>query len=177
MKNIGNNKIAIGVIGLILGLVLGWFIGRDVSAPDMPARDEQNEESVIGNVEFNGGQVRDALFADSMVSYEGSSAILVNNQGAGSLVTVASVETDVATWVTVREDMNGVVGNILGAARVDAGASNNIVIELLRPTEVGKTYRVVLFRDDGDRQFNHETDSPITYNGVLVSQSFSVVAQ
>lgn len=179
MKNIGNNKVAIGVIGLILGLVLGWLIGRDavvVNAPDRNAEETANQETSM-MVDVNGSQIQDALFKESMMSHESDSAILVNDQGAGSVATVASVETDVPAWVTVREDMNGVVGNILGASRVDAGSSNNIVINLLRPTEAGKTYRVVLFMDDGDRMFDHTKDAPIISDGVLVSQPFSVVAQ
>lgn len=181
MKNISNNKIVIGVVGLILGLILGWLIGRDMPATESVRGTDVNvqdaKEGDTTSTMMPSGEMHDALSSSMTMSHESDSAILVNDQGAGSVVTVASVETDTSVWVTVREDNNGVVGNILGATRVDAGDSNNIVINLLRPTVAGKTYRIVLFKDDGDKKFDHKIDAPIVSGGVLVSQSFKTIAQ
>ena len=172
MKNISNNSIAIGVAGLVVGLVLGWFIGQaGRGTKEIPRGEDESEKSAVTDNSLN------ALLANSSPSQESDSAIFVIDQGAGSVATVASVETDVPVWVVVREDKNGVVGNILGASRIDSGASNNIVIHLLSPTVAGKIYRVVLFKDDGDRKFDYQVDIPLTSDGVLISKSFKTSAQ
>lgn len=171
MKTISNNSIVIGIVGLIVGLVFGWLIGNGGWGTKTVSKDGGTSEGLVTGNSFN------ALLANSSPSQESDSAILVVDQGAGSVATVASVETDVSAWVVVREDKNGVVGNILGASRIDSGASNNIVIYLLIPTIAGKTYRVVLFKDDGDKKFDYQVDVPLTSNGVLISKSFKTSAQ
>jgi hypothetical protein len=64
------------------------------------------------------------------------------------------------------------MGNILGAKKVGAGAHENVVVELLRPTVVGSKYYVVLFRDNGDGAFNHKTDTLIESDGSVVVSTF-----
>ncbi|MEK7390681.1 MAG: hypothetical protein AAB635_00915 [Patescibacteria group bacterium] len=172
MKNISNNSIVIGIVGLIVGLVLGWLMGNGGWGTKEVPRDDDGSEKAAGTENS-----LNALLANSSPSQESDSAIFVVDQGAGNVATVASVETDVSAWVVVREDKNGVVGNILGASRVDSGASNNIVIYLLVPTTADKTYRVVLFKDDGDRKFDYRIDVPLTSGGVLISKSFKTLAQ
>lgn len=182
MKNITNNAIVIGIIGLIVGLVLGWMIGRgNASAPVAMSGDKMESENMMMS-DKNGSDemvknTANVLFSNSMMSEESDSAIMVADQGAGSVATVGSVETDASAWVAVREDMNGMPGNVLGAARVDAGESRNIVIRLLRPTEAGKTYQINLFKDNGDRVFDYKVDALMTSGGELISQSFAVFAQ
>lgn len=171
MKTIGNNLIVTGVVGLVIGLVFGWLIGNGGWGTKTVPKDGGATEGTVTRNSFN------ALLANSSPSQESDSAILVVDQGAGSVATVASVETDVSAWVVVREDRNGVVGNILGASRIDSGASNNIVIYLLVPTVAGETYRIVLFKDDGDRKFDYQVDVPLTSNGVLISKPFRTSAQ
>ena len=170
-----------GVVGLIIGLVGGWFIGHRTAGTS-----GSYSSSTAMLVDYKNGSVvaqgqnsasAGALSVNSAPSEESNSAILVMDQGAGSVATVASVETDVPVWVVIREDKNGVVGNILGATRVDAGASNNIVITLLRSTVAGQTYRVVLFKDDGDKKFDHAIDIPLTSGGVLISKAFKTFVQ
>ena len=176
MKNISSNKIVWGVVGLIVGLVIGWFIGHGsfgVTADSKDVSEENTQEEINSAISAENEKISDALFANSSLSQESDSAILVNDQRAGSVVTVASVETDASVWVVVREDKDGVVGNILGASRVDSGASNNIVINLLRPTVVGQTYRIVLFKDDGDSKFDYKIDVPMTSDGTLISRPFA----
>lgn len=173
MKNTRNNAVVAGVVGLILGLVLGWIVGN-FGAGKSSVKNQNTGEPPMN---ASGIKLSDALFANPLASRESQSAILVLDQGMGSVATVASVETDVAAWVVVREDNNGFVGNILGASRIDAGDSNNIVVELLRPTETGKTYHVVLFQDNGDKVFDHKVDLPLTSNGVLISKSFKTYSQ
>jgi len=182
MKNITNNAIVIGVIGLIVGLVLGWMIGRGNSSAPVAMNDKENESEniVISDVTNSDGIIKNTanvLFSNSTMSEESDSVIMVVDQGAGSITTVGSVETDTSVWVAVREEMNGMPGSVLGAARVDAGENRNIVVRLLRPTEAGKMYQINLFKDNGDRKFDYKVDALMTSGGELISQSFKVSAQ
>jgi len=181
MKNISKNLVLSAVVGLVVGLIIGWFIGRG----SLGENNSQKAGEVSDNLETTNGislemtdrtgsaPVIDALRANSSPSQESESAIFVLDQMAGNTATVASVETDHSSWVVIREDKNGVLGNILGASRVDAGASNSIVVSLLRPTVAGAVYQVVLYKDNGDSQFDYRADVPLTSNGVLISKSFS----
>ena len=175
MKNISNNTIVVGIVGVVVGLVLGWLIGHYGAVGKASVASSDPEKNSVSTTMSTESKPTNALSTNSGVSEESQSAILVRDQGAGSVVTVASVETDASVWVVVREDNNGVLGNILGASRIESGASNNIVVNLLRPTLSGKTYQIVLFKDDGNKLFDYKVDVPLTSNGVLISKPFRVM--
>ncbi len=184
MKNISNNVIAIGIAGVVVGLVIGWFLGG--MGDDSRVENFKNIGTV--NTENNGTKnmpvgsseltqnpntkISDALFTDPSLFAESESVVTVEDQFAASTATVASAETDSSVWVVVREDKNGIIGNILGAARVGMGTHSNVSVPLLRPTVAGQTYRVVLFRDNGDGTFDYKIDTPLTANGTVISSAF-----
>jgi hypothetical protein len=182
MKNITNNAIVIGIIGLVVGLVLGWMIGRgntvvpgtamnkDAASDEVTVTTRTDSEMMVKNT-------ANVLFSDVTMSQESDSAIMVADQMAGNMVTVGSVETDTSAWVAVREDVKGMPGRVLGAARVDAGESRNIVIKLLRETMPNMKYQINLYKDNGDRKFDTKTDMLMTSDGKLISQSFMTSAQ
>ena len=66
--------------------------------------------------------------------------------------------------MVIHEGTASHVGNALGAARFDKGEHSGVV-GLLRPTEPGVTYRAVLYRDNGDKEFNLDTDFPFLQDG------------
>jgi hypothetical protein len=179
MKNINSNTIWAAVIGLVVGLILGWLIGHNMfGSKVVPVKSEDTTKNSAEVMPVEEGKPStNALVINSSLSEESNSAVMVKDQVAGASVSVASVETDASTWVVVREDKNGVLGNILGATRIDAGNSAHVVVSLLRSTVVGQTYQVVLFKDDGDKKFDHKIDVPLTSDGVLIAQSFKALAQ
>lgn len=181
MKNINSNTIWAAVIGLVVGLILGWLIGHNTfSSNGSKAVSVKGEETTTGFTEtmpVAEERSSNALVVNSSLSEESNSAVMVKDQAAGASVSVGSVEADASTWVVVREDKNGVLGNILGATRIDAGNSSNVAVSLLRSTVAGQTYQVVLFKDDGDRKFDHKIDVPLTSGGILIAQSFKALAQ
>lgn len=88
-----------------------------------------------------------------------SGAVSVTDQPAGSEVVVESVTVPPpGVWVAVREMNGNDLGNVLGATRV-SGPRSNVVIQLLRATEPGRSYAVELYRDDGIGTFDLATDS------------------
>lgn len=165
------NTIITGVVALVLGLLIGWFVGQG-AAPKSAMNADKMMADVNSATQGDMYDTVDMMDTDSVMMSYSDAAVLVIDQAAGNMVTVASVETDVSTWVAVREMKGGMMGNILGAARVDAGASNNVVVNLLRPTMAGGDYSVVLFADNGDKMFDHKMDMAIASDGDVISQSF-----
>ncbi|HET9641498.1 MAG TPA: hypothetical protein VFP46_01450 [Candidatus Paceibacterota bacterium] len=84
---------------------------------------------------------------------EPSRGILVADQAAGSAVSVNSVDAAAGVWVAVREMRGRELGNVLGAVRI-GGPRENLLIPLLRSTEPGRTYAVMLYRDDAELPFD-----------------------
>lgn len=100
------------------------------------------------------------LTNDTVDSTNGSSRITVSNQDAGTSVLVSAASLDADGWVVIHEERNGVIGNALGAARTDAGEHTNVIVPLLRATQAGLRYWVVLYGDNGDREFHLSDDFP-----------------
>ncbi len=90
-------------------------------------------------------------------SYDGYSFSVVD-QSAGGVVYVSSLTFPKESWIAVREDNDGVMGNILGARRYPTGEHTG-AIELLRDTQAGQTYYVVIYIDDGDKDFDHKKET------------------
>jgi len=91
-------------------------------------------------------------------------AIVVKNQPAGFTVFVEKVTFGEGGWVVIHEGTASHIGNALGAVRFDSGSYSGNV-ELLRATEKGKMYRAILYRDNGDREFNLDSDFPFLQDG------------
>lgn len=177
MQNMNRNTIVTGVIALIVGVLIGWFIGHGSTTSKTAITGEKMVANIDSAMMDDKSKDGSMMSDDSMMMVDTDAAVMVANQTAGNAVTIASVETDESTWVAVREGKNGVMGNILGASRVDAGASNNVVVDLLRPTMAGNDYYVVLFSDNGDRMFDHKMDMPMSSDGTAIAQTFKALAQ
>ncbi len=83
-------------------------------------------------------------------------ALRTFDQPAGEHVSV-SYRLPEEAWIAIREDNNGASGRILGA-RLFAAGSGSGEIPLLRPTVPGSTYQALLYRDNGNRQFEYHVD-------------------
>lgn len=94
-------------------------------------------------------------------------SVAAENQAAGNTVTLSSLSLTRASWVAVRDDRS-----ILGAAWFPSSATAG-TIKLQRATESGKSYRVVIYVDDGDKKFDYKKDQLITQDGGPVGGSFT----
>lgn len=127
----------------------------DEDSSDMT--DEENDATSTNGDDQNGDTPTGSVDA-------GNGRIVVNDQGAASMVVLEDVTfpTD-AGWIGVRDYENGQMTGLLGVARwnqADGLLPNTI--KLLRPTVAGRTYAVVFYSDNGDRQFNLATDIQMT---------------
>lgn len=138
-----------GVAGLLLGIVLtslGFSLLDRMSVTDeVPLVVEEKDTTVV----------------EPMVPREVSKGNIdrvdVADQHAASFVILSGVTLAAPSWVAVHESLDGQPGNILGATIFNAGASRG-KLELLRATSPGQRYYVRLYRDNGDREFDLQTD-------------------
>jgi hypothetical protein len=136
------HPVIIAVGGFVIGVVLtsAWFL--DAKLPHAGVSDDP-------------GAAIEATTTQSAPS----ALVSVHNQAAGSDVVVDSVNVPApGVWVAVEELHSGELGNVLGASRTLA-PTNAVDVTLVRPTIPSTTYAVVLYRDNGDGDFNHLTDS------------------
>src|SRR3989338_11517499 len=142
--------IVVAIIAFALGLGSGWLWTKKIVAPVDGTKNIETTEAA----DKTSGQISTGDLATS-------NSILVKDQTAGIEVVVEQVVLTNVAWVVVREDDGaGKPGKILGAQLFDAGISAGKV-ELLRGTETGKTYFVMIYSDNGDRAFDPKLDAPI----------------
>ena len=66
--------------------------------------------------------------------------------------------------------------NALGAQRFDAGTYAEAHVDLLRNTEPGKTYFVILYNESGDGEFDLKEDTPLLAgDSAFVSDTFQTI--
>ncbi|PIR82220.1 hypothetical protein COU20_03625 [Candidatus Kaiserbacteria bacterium CG10_big_fil_rev_8_21_14_0_10_59_10] len=140
--------------GILIGSLATWLAlsdraGIPQASGDIP--DTSEEQDLDGEQQGTSGGAQHSGYS-----------IAVSDQLAGRSVTVQSVTLTETGWIAVRERaVEGRPGNVLGAARRDAGVYEEVSVTLLRATEAGGSYEVVVYRDDGDRVFDMKKDTPL----------------
>ncbi len=145
MKNY-TNWVIIGAIAVIV-LAGGWWFFMEKPAdagPNTLVADVGTGNSVNLTNPYPG-----TSYATTTTAGE---TVRVQNQNAGSSVVISSMNLSRESWIAVRDSRS-----ILGASRFSAGATSGTV-KLLRPTEAGKSYTLVVFIDDGDKKFDFRVD-------------------
>ncbi len=125
--------------------------------------DELIDDTATDNKENDDETEKTSFDATPNNSSNGEYLFSVVDQSAGGVVYVSSLIFPKESWIAVREDNDGVMGNILGAYRYPIGEHTGAV-ELLRDTQPGQTYYVVIYIDDGDKDFDHKKDTLLIDN-------------
>ena len=149
-KSFSRNQIAAGGIILALAFGLAGFRLGQVN-PNLGWDRTKPQPSLGGDI----AEVSGAVLL-------GANAVAVNDQPPGEKVKVSFVTLAEDGWVVIHEEHQNRPGNILGAKRFNSGANQKGLVELLRPTAEGRVYFAMLYKDDGDRQFDPIKDLPIT---------------
>ena len=156
----GNSKIVGSFIaGFIIGIGIMFLIGDRVPSLNGNGGDDNVNGSGVGS---------------TLMSENNSIAVLDQLPGERVLLSGVSLEND--GWVVIHEEVNGALGNALGAQRFDAGVREKGYVKLLRNTEANQTYHALLYDDNGDKEFNLEDDRPLRDSlGEFIESVFKVV--
>jgi len=159
------------IIAFIIGLIVGF--GSYYVWDTAPFQSNENPK---GEIKGNQGDVTGDNIENPSTNTGDENTITINNQPAGLRVVLNSASFESSVWVAVREDVGGELGSILGAARFDVGLYTDAEIELLRNTLEESKYHVVMYEDDGDREFDHKKDTLITrLDGTPITYGFSAI--
>ncbi len=161
-----NNNVTQWVIigAAVLVLVIGgaWLAMRGGTAEPVEETNMQATSTpVTPTVETEANVPQGTVTASS-----DGETVSVANQAAGNTVALSAMSLTRASWVAVRDDMS-----IMGAAWFPSSATSGEV-KLQRATQSGKSYRVVIYVDDGDKKFDFKKDQLITSESGPVGISF-----
>jgi hypothetical protein len=156
-----NTQIAIGVaVIVVVGLLAWWLFSKPVGKSDsmMSATSTATESTGIAaadTTDLSGAET--AMVTDASMTTATNEAVSVSDQPAGDSVRVGSVTLAKTGWVAVRDAQR-----IYGAAWLTAGTHENVSVPLLRNTTSGSKYSVILYVDNGNKQFEMHADSMVT---------------
>lgn len=150
---------AVTLTVFIIAFLLGYGVSSRIINRESPGGVGSQETAQMP--ETTGGEAKpESALADiSASTTEEANTISADDQPAGTMVAVA-VKLEKEAWVAVHEDANGKLGNILGAQFFPAGTHLG-KIDLLRGTQAGKKYYVMLHSDDGNHTFDIKVDMPV----------------
>lgn len=155
-----------GAIVVVLALLGWWFF------TGAPVGNNNTDTTPNGAVSTSTSGANSGTTTDNRPSVDMSAgeSVQADDQPAGDSARVVEARLSRVSWIAVRDDMR-----IYGAVRVNppqgGGTVNDITVPLLRNTEAGKAYSVVVYADDGDGVFDFKKDSLVeglvdTFNGL-----------
>ncbi|OGG69661.1 hypothetical protein A3I99_04825 [Candidatus Kaiserbacteria bacterium RIFCSPLOWO2_02_FULL_45_11b] len=167
-KQEGQKTVVSFIVGLLIGGLLVWaFSGPAASAPKENDRNDDETEEVVEGEELEvteeADEQKEEVAAPVATLPVGDGKVVVNNQAAGSVVTLTSATYPVSEgWIGVRDYQAGQLGGLLGVSRFsEAQGLVPSGVALQRATVAGKEYAVVVYTESGDRQFNLADDKQI----------------
>lgn len=159
------------VISLFLGLGVGYMIwGMGGDAGKFQANVSDGVSEVAKNVQQEVEKNQAAVVA----SIQGTTDYIeVADQMSGKSVAVKKAKLSSLGWIAVHENINGELGNVLGARAFTTGDHSDVVVPLLRGTVVGQTYHVGIYKENGDGKFDRKTDTLLrSEDGEMIGGSF-----
>jgi hypothetical protein len=162
----GQKTIVAFVVGLLIGGMLVWaFSGpSDQNSSNTKADSEKSEQAGDSDSTSDESAEGDKMDSPDVPKLSvGEGNISVPDQAPSKSITMDNATYPVGEgWIGVRNYDNGELGRILGVVRFSE--SQGLVpeaITLLTPTVSGKEYAVVVFKEDGDFDFNLAGDVQI----------------
>lgn len=161
-----NWGVIIGVlVAFLVGLWAGFLLGGRGAAPE--TMDMSNTTMATTS---ESTQVQKPASISNPEATAGNDSVVVSDQSAGDSVAVQSVTLSQKGWVAIRD----ADGKTLGAALFPAGTSTDVSVPLLRATEAGQRYQVLLYYDDGNHDFDLKTETLVVNpDGSVAGTNFS----
>lgn len=159
------------ITGLLIGGLLVWVFSStpdtskdlEVTIEDNNTEEVADNETTTTKTETETQTKAETIATPEPTTVVGEGSLTVQDQSAGPTVALEAVKVPTESgWVVVRDYMDGVPGNILGAARynVNEGLMPKSV-DLVRSTTAGGSYQVVFYTNEGDISFTPGIDRPI----------------
>lgn len=139
-------------VAILLGVLLLFALGVYFTVGADPA-ETVSEKTPVQTETTNG--------APAQLHPVSSDTFKVSDQDAGMKVIARDLALTGVSWLVVHElRADGTRGNALGAGLFPEGEAVFGEVPLLRGTEAGKRYTVLVYADDGDREFDLKKDMP-----------------
>ncbi len=169
-KQEGQKTVVAFITGLLIGGLLVWVFS---SSPEQATVDTDSEVTTteettdteeVGTVSTTVESTPTTQVTETI----GNGSLTVRDQKAGNTVTLGALTVPTQNgWVVVREYMDGVPGNVLGASRYSvAEGLTPTSVSLLRATEKGSSYQVSFYTESGDKEFKMKDDTQIVAGAV-----------
>ncbi len=168
-----SNRIIVGIVIALIFVGGWWLIARNAS--ESPVVDQESGEVVIEDgtsttAEVDSGSVLGSIPDDTATIVGSKEFVEIVDQSAGMSVKVKSATLVQIGWIAVRDTD----GRTLGAGRFEPGSHANVEVPLLRATEKGERYQVLIYVDDGDKAFDLHQDILVTGgDGTVAGDVFS----
>ena len=147
------------ITGLLIGGLLVWVFS---STPEDKVTLVEEKVTKDTSTEVKATEEKKTEIVKTTEAIEEGS-IIVLEQKAGKSITLGATKYPTnAGWVVIRDYMDGVPGNILGAARYDvAEGLLPTSVDLMRSTTAGSSYQVVFYTNGGTTGFATAEDTLI----------------
>jgi hypothetical protein len=166
-KQEGQKTVVSFIVGLLIGGLLVWaFSGPAATAPandDKKDAEKTESSEEMNNEEEMESSEEEVVEAPAPVLEVGEGKVTVEGQPAGTFVTLTSATYPVSEgWIGVRDYSNGQLGGLLGVVRFSeeqALVPNGVYLQ--RATVPGVEYAVVVYTENGDREFSLANDKQL----------------
>ena len=145
---------------LVAGLVIGVLVSSLWIHSSTIKKTPSLATTTTSDIAQTAGKVPAAVTSPTATKPSTSDLLIIANQPAGLSVVVAKANVGDNDWIVIHEDVGGMPGRALGAARF-VGGSTSGTVELLRGTVPGNTYHGLIYKDDGDHIFSIDRDVPV----------------
>ncbi|MBI2612984.1 hypothetical protein HYW59_04245 [Candidatus Kaiserbacteria bacterium] len=168
-----SNRIVAGIILALIFIGGWWLIARNASLDTGEMETEREVEDTgmpTSSSAVNPSSVLGPLSEETPTIAGSHESIDVVDQPAGMTVKVSAATLAQTGWIAVRD----VDGRTLGAGRFEAGVYADADVPLLRATTAGGRYQVLIYVDDGDKEFDLHKDILVTgADGTVAGDVFS----
>lgn len=169
-KQEGQKTVVSFVVGLLIGGLLVWAFSSPTESTPKTEKVDTNDTTEVEvettndtEEEVSTSPEETTPVVEKPVLSVGAGKITVKSQTASAAVLLDSATYPVSEgWVGVRDYDAERLGGLLGVVRFSE--SQGLVptqIVLQRPTTAGRTYAVVVYEENGDKQFNLAEDAQV----------------
>ena len=150
--------------------------GEEAAAPETQSVEAKTDEVTKDEADTGGAN---AEKPDIEGVEQKNVRLLIDDQTTAGQVIVKQVSTSRNGWVSIhqsREDGSIGLPESIGEARVDAGESKDVIVDLWEAPAVGDKLWVLLHIDAGEQGAYEfpDKDLPVKKNGDLMARSFTI---